>query len=118
MTQGFWNRLAKWWQGPQQRLLAPDTRLLEVGGFAPAGFTCGIELLNDATTPMEFVVEVLETHARLPNKAAIDLMLRVHLEGGALVPLASDAEAAQAAAGIEAAARAKGHPLVCRAVRA
>lgn len=118
MTTGLWTRLAAWWKGPTQRILSPDTRLLDVGGFAPAGFTHGVELFNDAATPMEFVVEVLETHARLPKKGAINIACRVHLEGGALVPLASEDEAAQAAAGIGSAARAKGHPLVCRAVRA
>jgi ATP-dependent Clp protease adapter protein ClpS len=108
-------RLAKWWNAPGQRILDPASRLLELEGFRPAGYACGIEVLNDEATPIEFVIEALERHAGLSNKDAAQLTFRIHLEGGALLPLASEDEATRVAAAITAMARERGVALVCRA---
>ena len=42
----------------QSPIFPRETRLLERPRFRPPGFVQGIEILNDSTTPMEFVVTV------------------------------------------------------------
>jgi hypothetical protein len=42
----------------QSPVFPPETSLLQVEGFVPAGFLCGIEIMNDNLTPMAFVVSV------------------------------------------------------------
>jgi ATP-dependent Clp protease adaptor protein ClpS len=76
----------------------------------------GVEILNDNTTPMEFVVTVLEQHLRMTRDAAIALMLDIHEDGGALVPMATFESAQIAAAAIQADAALKKHAFTCRAV--
>jgi len=85
-------------------------------GFAPAGFKCGIEILNDDRTPMEFVVSVLRKAAGLSETDAIRTMLEIHVKGGVLLTMASMDEARRVADGVTAEARANNHPLICRAV--
>lgn len=41
------------------RNFAPETRRLDIDGFAPAGFAGGVEILNDRSTPMDVVVRGL-----------------------------------------------------------
>ncbi len=96
----------------------PSTPLLTVAGMRPEGFVAGIELLNDDTTPMEFVVEMLERHAVLDRDAAVALMLDIHRRGGLLLPQPTLAVAEVIADAITRDARARGHVLVCRAVSA
>lgn len=97
-------------------VFSPDTSLVSVRSMVPEGFTTGIEILNDNTTPMEFVVAVLIKYIFLERERAIEMMLRVHESGGLLLPI-DGTEAAQAiAAAITADARAAGHQLVCRMV--
>lgn len=99
-------------------LFPPGTRLLAIEHLVPEGFRTGIEIFNDDTTPMEFVVEMLERHVGLDREHAIAAMLRIHQHGGALLPLPSR-EAAQAAAdAIARDARSQGHRLACGAVSA
>lgn len=52
-------------------VLPPETRLQRLDNFVPTGFTTGVEILNDATTPMEFVVDVLVRHLNLGRDEAI-----------------------------------------------
>lgn len=94
----------------------PETSLLTKGGFVPAGFQFGLEILNDNKTPMEFVVSVLENNVGLTRPDAIKAMLSIHTRGGALLRLASLEEANRIAAVVAAAVQANRHPLVCRAV--
>ena len=56
----------------------PDTRLASLEGFTPPGFTTGIEVLNDNTTPMEFVVTVVSTQLRISVDEALRLALSIH----------------------------------------
>jgi ATP-dependent Clp protease adapter protein ClpS len=95
----------------------PDTCLLRMKGFVPAGFSCGLEIMNDNLTPMAFVVSVLQNCVGLRETDAIRTMLEIHTKGGALLPVASFEESERIAATVAAEARAKNHPLVCRAVR-
>jgi ATP-dependent Clp protease adapter protein ClpS len=101
---------------PASKLLPRDTALTSFAEFVPAGFTHGIEILNDDKTPMEFVVDVLSTQAGLNKQDAIRTMLAIHTRGGALIPLPSSAEAQRVAAQILAEATQHNHPLLCRAV--
>jgi ATP-dependent Clp protease adapter protein ClpS len=97
-------------------LFPPGTKLLSIEGAAPDGFAAGVQLLNDDTTPMLFVVEMLQKHLGLEHDAAIALMMGVHTTGGLLVPLADKAQAEAVAAAIVRDARAQGHQLACEAV--
>lgn len=96
----------------------PATGLLDIQGFAPEGFRHGIEILNDDTTPMEFVVDMLHRHAGLDKQAAADAMLAIHQRGGLLLPLQGRAAADAVAAAILRETRAQRRQLVCRAVSA
>jgi ATP-dependent Clp protease adapter protein ClpS len=95
---------------------SPKTRLAELPGFAPAGFATGIEILNDNTTPMEFVVKALTTHLQVTRDEAVALMLDAHANGGLLVAMPSYERAVTVANAIASDALAHGHPLVCRPV--
>jgi ATP-dependent Clp protease adapter protein ClpS len=98
-------------------VLPPDTSLLRMKGFVPAGFSSGIEMMNDNLTPMVFVVSVLKDCVGLSETDAIRTMLEIHTKGGALLPMASFDEANRVAEAVTAETKAKSHPLVCRAVR-
>jgi ATP-dependent Clp protease adapter protein ClpS len=95
----------------------PDTSLLRMKGFVPAGFSCGIEVMNDSLTPMAFVVSVLQNCVGLSESEAIRTMLEIHTKGGALLPMPSIEESKRVAELVTEEARSKNHPLVCRAVR-
>ena len=97
-------------------MLPPETSLLKLGGFTPPGFTHGLEILNDDRTPMQFVVDMLNTHVGLNYHDAIRTMLQIHRRGGALLPTGSATEAQRVAAAVTAEAELKKHRLVCRAV--
>ena len=92
------------------------TSLLALPQFVPPEFAQGLELLNDDRTPMQFVVEMLSTHAGLTKEQAHQTMLDVHTRGGALVPTETLDEAQRIAAQITAEAAKHTYPLVCRAV--
>jgi ATP-dependent Clp protease adapter protein ClpS len=101
----------------QSPLFPPETSLLRLARFAPPGFTCGLEILNDDRTPMAFVVSVLRHNVGLSEIAAIRTMLEIHKKGGMLLPMPSSEEANRVAEVVTAAALVNNHPLVCRAVR-
>lgn len=98
-------------------IFPPDTSLLSIEGLAPAGFATGIEILNDNTTPMDFVVATLSRNLNLDRAEAIALMLAIHRKGGELIPLPKD-RAQRIAAAITSDARQNNHGLVCRAIDA
>ena len=50
---------------------APETNLLGLKRFAKDGFTCGIEILNDNATPMDFVVNKLCAHLGIAREEAV-----------------------------------------------
>jgi ATP-dependent Clp protease adapter protein ClpS len=99
---------------PASPVLPLDTSLVENPDFVPPGFTQGIEILNDNTTPMNFVVAILSAHLGLRPEDAKDTMLAIHTRGGALIPTSSLADAQRIAAQITAEAAESGYPLVCR----
>lgn len=105
-------------RGTAGQVFPPGTSLVQVESMVPAGFTTGLELLNDNTTPMEFVVSILARYLDMDREQAIALMLKVHWDGGVLIPVEAMEAAEAMAAAISSDARAAGHQLVCRAVNA
>jgi ATP-dependent Clp protease adapter protein ClpS len=101
---------------PISPVFAPETSLLSLGGFASADFRCGIEILNDNRTPMEFVVSILQKSVGLSRIDATRKMLEIHTKGGVLLSMPSPDESRRVAEAIVAEARGNNHPLVCRAV--
>ena len=106
------------WHSVPTRLFDPSTSLLGIHELVPAGFRIGVEILNDTTTPMEFVTEVLERHAGLAHDAATSTMLDIHMRGGVLLAFTSREAADAVAAAINQDVQARGHHLMCRAVSA
>lgn len=108
----------EWFKPEPGVLLDSGASLLAMEGFAPAGFEHGIEILNDDTTPMVFVVWVLEKQLGLDNASAVRAMLQIHSKGGALFSLKTREESDQIAAAIISHAKDKGYQLSCKAVSA
>ena len=102
--------------GGKGLVFSPVTSMLSMDELVPAHFSIGIEILNDRTTPMEFVVEVLGRRMELSRDGAIEIMLGIHNNGGVLLFLTSKQRAEKAASEISADAIRFGHTLVCRAV--
>ena len=75
--------------------------------------TWSVLLLNDDSTPMEFVVHVIEQFFGLDRETAMHLMLRVHKEGVAECGTYSHEIAKAKATQVVAFAREHRHPLRC-----
>jgi len=101
---------------PTPVIFPPQTSLLTLPGFVPSGFKCGVEILNDNGTPMEFVVSALSTHLGISYKDSVRTMLSIHSRGGAIVSMSSMKEAERVARAVTADAAKHNYPLVCRAV--
>ena len=101
---------------PPPRVFPPETSLLELGGFAPARFRQGVEILNDERTTMEFVVSVLQKHFGLDEPEAIRTMLEIHRRGEVILARASLEESIRSADAVTEESRLGNHPLTCRAV--
>lgn len=106
------------WNLVPARLFEPSTSLLSVDGLTPEGFGDGIEILNDDTTPMDFVTSILQRHVGLEQDVAIATMVDIHMHGGVLLPFPSREAADAVADAIARDTQAQGHRLVCRAVSA
>jgi ATP-dependent Clp protease adapter protein ClpS len=96
-------------------LLPPETTLLSKPEFVPPNFLCGVEILNDSSTPMEFVVTTLGSHLSLSYTDSIRAMLDIHRRGGRLFPTDSPDDARRIADAMSARSQEMGHSLVCRA---
>jgi ATP-dependent Clp protease adapter protein ClpS len=116
VTRGAPHPLAK--QHAASPLFPRETNLTAIADMLPPGFQVGVEMLNDDSTTMEFVMAVLQKYLALDAEAAKAAMLRIHAQGGMLFALADRAQADAVADGITREARAQGHVLVCRAVEA
>ena len=71
-------------------------------------------MMNDDTTPMEFVVGVLEAELGLSRSAATLIMFQVHREGAASCGDFALDEAQGRVDRILETARLRGHPLQCK----
>ena len=88
-------------------LLAPEEPKLEV----PSMYN--VVMFNDDFTPMEFVVEVLETFFNKDREAATRVMLTVHTVGKAVCGSYTRDIAETKAAQVNLYARESQHPLLC-----
>lgn len=70
-------------------------------------------MLNDDYTPMEFVVDVLETFFGMNREKATQVMLKVHTEGKAVCGIYSRDVAETKAAQVMKCAQEHQHPLKC-----
>ncbi len=71
-------------------------------------------LLNDDYTPMDFVVEILETVFRKEREEAVRIMLHVHRKGAGLAGVYTFEVAETKVAQVLGAAQVAGHPLQCK----
>ena len=72
-----------------------------------------VVLLNDDYTPMEFVVEILESFFRMNREQSTQIMLHVHTKGKGVCGIFSREIAETRVAQVSQAAREHGHPLQC-----
>ena len=72
-----------------------------------------VVMLNDDYTPMDFVVEVLETFFAMTREKATRVMLTVHTEGKAVCGVFTRDIAETKAAQVNQYARENQHPLLC-----
>lgn len=72
-----------------------------------------VVLLNDDYTPMEFVVEVLQTFFRMGREKATQIMLHVHTRGKGVCGVFTFEIAETKAAQVNDYAREHQHPLLC-----
>ena len=72
-----------------------------------------VVLLNDAFTPMEFVVHILEYFFLLPREKAVRVMLQVHTEGKGVCGTFSREIAEIKVTNVNDYSRESQHPLMC-----
>lgn len=72
-----------------------------------------VVMLNDDYTPMEFVVEVLESFFRKDRPAATQIMLTIHTKGKAVCGVYSRDIAETKSYAVNQYARESQHPLLC-----
>ena len=70
-------------------------------------------LLNDDFTPMDFVVHVLQKIFSMDRERAMQIMLKVHMEGQGICGIYSRDVAATKVEQVTAYARESQHPLAC-----
>ena len=70
-------------------------------------------LLNDDFTPMDFVVHVLQNFFSMDRERAMQIMLKVHMEGQGICGIYSRDVAATKVEQVTAYARESQHPLAC-----
>ena len=70
-------------------------------------------LLNDDFTPMDFVVNVLQKFFSMDRERAMQIMLKVHMEGQGICGIYSRDVAATKVEQVTAYARESQHPLAC-----
>ncbi len=75
-------------------------------------------MLNDDFTPMEFVVAVLQQFFNKDHDSAVQIMLKIHMEGRGVCGVYSRDVAATKVEQVLGAARKAGHPLQCLMERA
>ena len=72
-----------------------------------------VVLINDDYTPMEFVVEILESFFRMNREQATQVMLMVHTKGKGVCGIYTRDIAETKAAQVNQYARENEHPLLC-----
>ena len=72
-----------------------------------------VVMLNDDFTPMDFVVHVLQNFFSMDRERAMQIMLKVHMEGQGICGIYSRDVAATKVEQVTAYARESQHPLAC-----
>lgn len=72
-----------------------------------------VVLMNDDFTPMEFVVQVLQSFFRLDREAAVQVMMSVHTKGKGICGVFSKDIAETKVAQVNEYSRQNQHPLMC-----
>jgi ATP-dependent Clp protease adaptor protein ClpS len=72
-----------------------------------------VVMLNDDYTPMEFVVQVLQTFFRMGRDKAVQIMLQVHTQGRAVAGIFTQEIAETKVVQVNNHARKHQHPLLC-----
>jgi ATP-dependent Clp protease adaptor protein ClpS len=73
-----------------------------------------VVVMNDDYTPMEFVVEVLQTYFRMTRDKAVQIMLQVHTQGRAVAGIYTRDIAETKVKQVNNHARQHQHPLLCQ----
>jgi ATP-dependent Clp protease adaptor protein ClpS len=73
-----------------------------------------VVMMNDDYTPMEFVVEVLQTYFRMTRDKAVQIMLQVHTQGRAVAGIFTRDIAETKMKQVNNHARQHQHPLLCQ----
>lgn len=77
-----------------------------------------VVIMNDDYTPMDFVVEILESFFNMDREKATRVMLTIHTEGQATVGIYTRDVAETKAAQVVDYAQQNQHPLLCRVEQA
>jgi len=72
-----------------------------------------VVLMNDDFTPMEFVVQVLQTFFRMDREAAVQVMMMVHTKGKGICGVFSKDIAETKVVQVNEYSRQNQHPLMC-----
>ncbi|UXI70325.1 ATP-dependent Clp protease adaptor ClpS [Tahibacter amnicola] len=120
MRNSFWQRfldeLRAAWKGPPPPIIDRDSVSLALKSTLKEDFCYGVELLDDDKTPMDFVADALQRHARMDSRDAQFVTVHIHAHGGILLSTATLEDAQAVARGITDDATRHGFPLVCRVV--
>jgi ATP-dependent Clp protease adaptor protein ClpS len=73
-----------------------------------------VVMLNDDYTPMEFVVQVLQTYFRMDRDKAVQVMLQVHTRGRAVAGVFTRDIAETKVTQVNSYSRKHQHPLLCQ----
>ena len=87
---------------------------LEAANHRPGLVT--IEIRNDETTPMEFVVKIIEEYFHFDRDEAVKLMLQIHAKGSARIQWIDAEKAGMLVHQISREAGKRGYPLECTIV--
>jgi len=72
-----------------------------------------VELVNDDTTPMEFVIYVLRQVFGKTRAESVGIMLEIHNHGQGICDIFGEGEAKQKLCQVQELARERGYPLQC-----
>ena len=100
--------------GKQSIAFPPETKLVSMPEFLVPELVFGVEVLNNDTAPMEFVVRMLMTELAIPKEKAVGLMLQIHKKGGIIIQTSSKSEAESAVLGISKKCAEEGRTLTVR----
>ena len=118
------SRIKSWFQVPPgTKLVVTDkgkimANVISQKGVVSSNFTYGIEIINDNTTPADYVVSILMDFVGMKQSDATAAMLICHSVDSVLVELERDKDADEIVRLIMTDARKKGYPLVCKVASA